>query len=91
MAIQYVLINGAGLAVLSLAIALPKRNIRSTLFEFRAMPTTIDGTIVLAPNALRVLDQTMGIYSGCKYYSCDFDKDNTFPFFMVLKTLIMNR
>ncbi len=60
--LEHVLINGAGLAVLSLAIALAKRNIRSTLFEIRPVPTTIGGTIVLAPNALRVLDQTIGVY-----------------------------
>jgi 2-polyprenyl-6-methoxyphenol hydroxylase-like FAD-dependent oxidoreductase len=70
---QHVLINRAGLASLSLAIALAKRNIRSTLFEIRAVPTTIGGTIVLAPNALRVLDQTMSIYDRIRKVGFEYE------------------
>jgi 2-polyprenyl-6-methoxyphenol hydroxylase-like FAD-dependent oxidoreductase len=85
MAAQHVLINGAGLAGLSLAIALAKRNIRSTIFEIRAVPTTIGGTLVLAPNALRVLDQTMGIYDrirkvGFEYEHIEFYSEDGWRF-----------
>jgi 2-polyprenyl-6-methoxyphenol hydroxylase-like FAD-dependent oxidoreductase len=73
MASQHVLINGAGLAGLSLAIALAKRGIRSTLFEIRAVPTTIGGAIALAPNALRVLDQTIGIYDQIRNVGFEYE------------------
>jgi 2-polyprenyl-6-methoxyphenol hydroxylase-like FAD-dependent oxidoreductase len=73
MAAQHVLINGAGLAGLSLAIALAKRNIRSTLFEIRAAPTTMGGAIALAPNALRVFDQTIGIYEQIRMAGFEYE------------------
>ncbi|CAF4435095.1 unnamed protein product, partial [Didymodactylos carnosus] len=70
---QHILINGAGPAGLSLAIALAKRNIRSTLFEIRLEPTTMGGAIALAPNALRVLDQTIGIYDQIRHLGFEYE------------------
>jgi 2-polyprenyl-6-methoxyphenol hydroxylase-like FAD-dependent oxidoreductase len=73
MSTQHVLINGAGLAGLSLAIALAKCNIRSTIFEIRPVPTTIGGTITLAPNALHVLDQTIGVYDRIREVGFEYE------------------
>lgn len=70
---QHVLINGAGPAGLSLSIALAKRNIRSTLIEIRKGPSALGGTIALAPNALRVLDKTIGIYDGIRQVGFEFE------------------
>ncbi|CAF1177584.1 unnamed protein product [Adineta steineri] len=70
---QHILINGAGPAGLSLAIALAKRSIRSTVFEIRSTPTTMGGAINLAPNALRVLDQTIGIYDQIRHLGFEYE------------------
>jgi len=78
---QHVLINGVGVAGLSLAIALAKGNIRSTMFEIRSAPTNLGGSITLAPNALLVLDKTIGIYdrirnAGFEYEHIEFYSDD---------------
>jgi len=57
----HVLISGAGLAGPALAIALAKQSIRSTILERRPQSTDIGGVIMLAPNAMRVMDSVLGI------------------------------
>jgi 2-polyprenyl-6-methoxyphenol hydroxylase-like FAD-dependent oxidoreductase len=57
----HVLISGAGLAGPALAIALAKQSIRSTILERRPKSTDIGGVIMLAPNAMRVMDSLLGI------------------------------
>ncbi|KAL9131726.1 MAG: hypothetical protein Q9217_000401 [Psora testacea] len=60
-----VAIIGAGLSGLSLALALHKFNIPSTIYEIRPNTFVQGGAIMLSPNALRVLD-SLGVYSRIK-------------------------
>lgn len=57
----HVIISGAGLAGPALAIALAKQSIRSTILERRPQSTDIGGVIMLAPNAMRVMDSLLGL------------------------------
>lgn len=57
----HVLISGAGLAGPALAIALARQSIRSTILERRPQSTDIGGVIMLAPNAMRVMDSLYGL------------------------------
>jgi NADPH-dependent 2,4-dienoyl-CoA reductase/sulfur reductase-like enzyme len=62
----HVLIIGGGLAGPALAIALARRNIRSSIYELRSEPGDIGGALMLAPNALRVLDKVVGVYESVR-------------------------
>ncbi|KAJ7881591.1 putative kynurenine 3-monooxygenase [Mycena olivaceomarginata] len=66
MPIDRVLIVGGGLAGPALALALARQNIRSSVFEIRPQRTIADGSIALAPNALRALDHVIGVYDRLK-------------------------
>ncbi|KAJ6543426.1 putative kynurenine 3-monooxygenase [Mycena vulgaris] len=59
---RHFLIIGGGLAGPCLALALARRNIRSTIFEIRPARSDAGGSISLAPNALQVLDRYAGVY-----------------------------
>ncbi|KIR77497.1 kynurenine 3-monooxygenase [Cryptococcus gattii EJB2] len=71
---SHVLILGGGLAGTCFALALAKSNIRSTIFELRPCPSDIGGALMLAPNALRVLDKLVGIYEEIKDCGFNFEK-----------------
>lgn len=57
----HVIITGAGLAGPALAIALAKQSIRSTILERRAGSQDIGGVIMLAPNAMHVMEDLLHI------------------------------
>jgi 2-polyprenyl-6-methoxyphenol hydroxylase-like FAD-dependent oxidoreductase len=59
MALKHVLIIGGGISSPSLAIALARKSIRSTIFEIRPVRGDSGGSISLAPNALRALDKAV--------------------------------
>lgn len=59
----HVLIVGGGLAGPALALALARKNIRSTIFEIRPSRSDSGGSISLAPNALNALDKGIGVYN----------------------------
>jgi 2-polyprenyl-6-methoxyphenol hydroxylase-like FAD-dependent oxidoreductase len=58
----HVLIVGCRLAGPELAVALARRNIRSTIFEIRSEKGDTGGSTRLVPNALRVLERFLGVY-----------------------------
>jgi salicylate hydroxylase len=49
-------IIGGGIAGISAALALTKIDVQCTVYELRAAPSTIGGSINLTPNALRLLE-----------------------------------
>jgi 2-polyprenyl-6-methoxyphenol hydroxylase-like FAD-dependent oxidoreductase len=57
----HVIITGAGLAGPALAIALAKQSIRSTILERRPSSQDIGGVIMLAPNAMHVMEDLLHI------------------------------
>ena len=59
MPLNHVLIIGAGLAGPALAIALAKQSIKSTILERRPQMQDIGGVIMLAPNAMRVIENVL--------------------------------
>lgn len=62
---NHVVIIGAGLSGLTLALSLQKRSIPCTLYEARSVSFDIGGAIMLSPSALRVLN-AVGIYKKIK-------------------------
>ncbi len=68
-----VAIIGAGLAGLSLALALHQQNIPCTIYESRPAPLNIGGAVMLSPNALKVLD-ALKLYSSAKTKGYSFEK-----------------
>lgn len=67
---MHVAIIGAGTAGLSIALTLQSRNIPCTIYESREAPFRGLGALMLAPNALRILD-SLGLYT--KLRSCGFN------------------
>ena len=87
----HVLIIGGGIVGPSLAIALASQlasktpRITSTIFEIRPSRSDSGGSISLAPNALRVLDKTLGVYdrlegAGYSYDHVDVYSDDGYRF-----------
>lgn len=70
---QHVIIVGAGLAGPALASALAHRGIRSTVLERHPSPRNIGGVILVAPNAMRVLDKMVGIEPRLRAKGCSYD------------------
>lgn len=62
---QDIVIIGAGLAGLTLALCLHAEGISCTIYDLRVPTRTVGGALMLAPNALRVLD-SVGLYSRLK-------------------------
>lgn len=73
MAPKHVIIVGAGLAGPALAIALSRHGVRSTILEIRSTASTAGGALMLAPNALRVLDKICGVYPQVRSSGFEFD------------------
>ncbi|KAF2140418.1 uncharacterized protein K452DRAFT_310158 [Aplosporella prunicola CBS 121167] len=75
-----VVIIGAGLAGLTLALALHQKGIPSTIYELRPASATTPGALMLSPNALRILDN-LGLYENLKPQGFNFEtvtfKDET--------------
>lgn len=65
-------IIGAGLAGLTLALALHHEGIPATVFESRLTPLNIGGAVMLSPNALKVLD-AYGLYDLIKSKGYNFE------------------
>jgi hypothetical protein len=57
----HVIIAGAGLAGPALAVSLAKNSIKSTILERRPYMQDIGGVIMLAPNAMRVMDEILEV------------------------------
>ncbi|KAL9076918.1 MAG: hypothetical protein Q9161_000551 [Pseudevernia consocians] len=68
----HVAIIGAGLSGLSLALALHKFSIPSTIWEVRCNSFVQGGAIMLSPNALRVLD-AIGVYERIRNKGFHFE------------------
>jgi salicylate hydroxylase len=58
---MHVIIAGAGLGGLALALSLARQNIKSTIYEIRSHPSDAGGSITLTAGAVRVLDNPVGI------------------------------
>jgi len=69
---ETVAIVGAGLAGLTLALALHQQNVPATVYESRSAPLNIGGAVMLSPNALRILDD-LGLYDLIKTKGYNFD------------------
>ena len=69
---NHVAIIGAGLSGLSLALALNKLGIPSTIWEMRSDSYIQGGAIMLSPNALRVLD-AIGVYERIRNKGFHFE------------------
>lgn len=75
---QHVIISGAGLAGPALAIALAKQSIKSTILERRPFSQDIGGVIMLAPNAMRVLEGLVGVGDTLRGHGYPFDAIHIF-------------
>ncbi|KAE9366593.1 putative salicylate hydroxylase [Stipitochalara longipes BDJ] len=67
-----VVIIGAGLSGLSLALALHQQNIPCILYERNDAPLNIGGAVMLSPNALKVLD-ALSVYSRIRTKGYNFE------------------
>ncbi|KAH7413462.1 kynurenine 3-monooxygenase [Cadophora sp. MPI-SDFR-AT-0126] len=70
---QNIAIIGAGLAGLTLSLALHALSIPSTIYELRTPDTHTEGALMLGPNALSVLS-SLGIYDRIKSHGFLFSK-----------------
>jgi len=68
-----VAIIGGGLAGFTLALALHRLNIASTVYEARSQDHNHGGGLMLSPNALRTLD-SIGLYERLRDKALEFDK-----------------
>ena len=75
---QHVIIVGGGLAGPALAVALARHSIRSTILERHPSVRDIGGVIMLAPNAMCVMDNTLGIAEQLRKLGSPFDGINIF-------------
>ncbi|KAJ6437234.1 salicylate hydroxylase [Purpureocillium lavendulum] len=72
MSTENVVIIGAGLAGLTLALALHQQSIPATVYESRSAPLNVGGAVMLSPNALRILDD-LGLYDNIRTKGYNFD------------------
>lgn len=70
---RHIIIVGAGLAGPALASALASRGFRTTILERHPSPRNIGGVILVAPNAMRVLDKMVGIEPRLRAVGCSYD------------------
>jgi 2-polyprenyl-6-methoxyphenol hydroxylase-like FAD-dependent oxidoreductase len=63
---MHVLIAGAGLGGPALALALARQGIRSTIYEIRERQSNAGGSITLTAGAIKVLDNSIGVYDKLK-------------------------
>src|SRR4051812_30122482 len=82
---EHVLIVGGGLGGPALALALARKNIRSTVFEIRPNRGDSGGSLSLAPNALNALDKGIGVYdqvrsAGFTYHRIGAYADDGYKF-----------
>jgi 2-polyprenyl-6-methoxyphenol hydroxylase-like FAD-dependent oxidoreductase len=75
---RHVIIVGAGLAGPALASSLAGQGIRSTILERHPAPRNIGGVILVAPNAMRVLDKLVGVESRLRSVGCSYDVINIY-------------
>ena len=76
MPLEKVVIIGAGLGGLAMALFLKKQGVNNTIYELRSPNMTSDGAIMLSPNALGTLD-AIGVYDRIKDEGYHF-RDLTF-------------
>ena len=69
---KHVVIVGAGLSGLSLALALQKVGIPCSIYEARSESYSIGGGITVSPNGLRILDR-LGVYPKVKQRGFHFE------------------
>lgn len=69
---KHVIIVGAGLSGLSLALALQKVGVPCSIYEARSESYSIGGGITLSPNGLRILDK-LGVYPRVKQRGFHFE------------------
>lgn len=68
--LDHVLIIGGGITGLASALALNALNVRCTVYELRATPSTIGGAVNLTPSALRCLEH-LGVLPHIQGIGCD--------------------
>ena len=73
MAPSHVVIIGGGLSGCALAVQLAKRGIRSSVFEIRSKRGDIGGGLMLAINALRVMDKDLGVLEKLQKVGFEFE------------------
>ncbi|OWT41612.1 kynurenine 3-monooxygenase [Cryptococcus neoformans Bt1] len=75
---RHVLIVGGGIGGPSLAIALARRNIRSTIYEIRPFASNEGGALIISPNALCVLDKILGMKDEVLNAGYQYDNINIY-------------
>ena len=75
---SHVIIVGGGLAGPALAVALAKQSIKSTVLERQATVQDLGGVIMLAPNAMFVMDKLLGLGDTLRSKGSPFDAINIY-------------